>query len=265
MKIMVAGCAGRMGREVLRAVLQSQEHTLASGYVAAGNAITGKDAGELAGLEKAGIAVTSNLQVAIESADAIIDFTAPAFTLMLAREAASRGLAFITGTTGLNDAEQEELEALAQKTVIVQSFNMSPGVNLLASLVEQAAARLDNDYDIEIVEMHHRKKVDAPSGTALLLGMAAARGRKVKLNEVARRGRNGQTGVRPEGEIGFASLRGGEVVGDHTVIFAGPGERIELTHKASSRANYAEGAITAATWTQGKKPGFYSMRDVLGI
>lgn len=266
MKITVAGCGGRMGREVLKALLQHPEHELAAGYVAAGTHLLSKDTGVLAGLEASCISVTSNLPVALEAAEAVIDFTTPAFTLTLAAEAAKRGFALITGTTGLSDDQQDQLEHLAQHAVIVQSFNMSLGVNLLATLVEQVAATLGQDYDIEIMEMHHRKKLDAPSGTALLLGMAAARGRRVKLNEVAKKGRSGVSeAARPEGEIGFASLRGGEVVGDHTVIFAGPGERIELTHKASSRANYAEGAVTAAEWSQGRKPGLYSMRDVLAL
>lgn len=265
MKMMVAGCAGRMGREVLRAVLQRPEHQLAGGYVAAGNTLVSRDAGELAGLERVGLAVTSNLDAALEKAEAIIDFTMPDFTLTLAQQAAERKIALITGTTGLGEAQQEKLEEYARRVPIVQSFNMSLGVNLLAALVERCAGALDNDYDIEIVEMHHRAKRDAPSGTALLLGMAAARGRDVRLNDVARRGRDGITGPRPAGEIGFAALRGGDVVGDHTVIFAGPGERIELTHRAASRANFAEGAVTAAEWSLGKPPGLYSMREVLGF
>jgi 4-hydroxy-tetrahydrodipicolinate reductase len=195
----------------------------------------------------------------------VIDFTAPAATLAHADLAAKFGTALIVGTTGLPASAKAKLKTSAKKTVIVQAPNMSTGVNVLLALTEKLAGVLADDYDIEIVEMHHRHKVDAPSGTALGLGEAAAKGRGVALEKVARRSRDGQVGARPKGEIGFATLRGGDVVGDHTVIFAADGERIEITHKASSREVFARGAVRAAMWAKKKKAGLYSMRDVLGL
>lgn len=265
MKIMVAGCAGRMGREVIRAVGAAADVTLTSGYVLADDRALGRDLGELAGIAATGAVATADLVAAVAVADAIIDFSSPALTLELAALAALEDKILVTGTTGLSDAQQKELEHLADQAAIVQSFNMSMGVNLLAALVEQTAARLNEEFDIEILELHHRHKVDAPSGTALLLGRAAAAGRGVALDEVADKVRSGHTGPRESGHIGFAVLRGGDAVGEHTVIFAGDDERIELAHKSSRREIYAKGAVRAALWAQGKGPGLYSMRDVLGL
>lgn len=264
MKIAVAGCAGRMGREVMKAAVAGG-HELVGGYVSAGDNAVGTDLGLLAGLAPLGIAAVDDPAKAFTPAEAVIDFTRPALTLTLGALAAASNKILVTGTTGFTPAQQAELESHAAKAVIVQSFNMSLGVNLLANLVEKVAATLGTDFDIEILEMHHRQKVDAPSGTALLLGEAAAKGRKVKLAEVATYTREGTTGARPAGEIGFAVLRGGDVVGDHQVMFAGAGERITLSHQSSSRGIYAQGALKAALWAKGRPPGFYSMRDVLGL
>jgi 4-hydroxy-tetrahydrodipicolinate reductase len=189
----------------------------------------------------------------------------PAATLALAELAAKAGTAHIIGTTGLSAEDEKLIAEAAKRTVVVKSGNMSMGVNLLAALVKQVAKTLGEDFDVEVVEMHHNKKIDAPSGTALMLGRAAAQGRGIKLEERSARGRDGVTGARRAGDIGFASLRGGTVVGDHTVIFAGPAERIELTHKAEDRMLFARGAVRAALWARGQKPGLYSMTDVLGL
>jgi len=212
-----------------------------------------------------GVVVTSDAQALFAASDAVIDFTVPAATKAHVALAASTGTALIIGTTGLGDDVRAAITVAAQKTALVQSPNMSVGVNVLLALTEKLAATLGNEYDIDIVEMHHRHKVDAPSGTALGLGEAAAKGRKVALKDVARTTRDGQVGARPSGEIGFATLRGGDVIGDHTVIFAADGERIEVTHKASSREIFARGAVRAAMWAKGKAPGLYTMRDVLGL
>jgi 4-hydroxy-tetrahydrodipicolinate reductase len=264
MKIAVAGCAGRMGREVIKASLAAG-HELVGGCVAAGDKSVGTDLGLLAGLDKIGIKATDDLSAAFSPAEVMIDFSRPALTLTLAALAAASGKTLITGTTGFTPAQQAELEQHVARAIIVQSFNMSLGVNLLANLVEKVAATLGTEFDIEILEMHHRQKIDAPSGTALLLGEAAAKGRDVKLAEVAQYTREGITGARPAGEIGFAVLRGGDVVGDHQVMFAGMGERITLSHQSSNRAIYAQGALKAAAWAKGKPYGFYTMRDVLSL
>lgn len=198
-------------------------------------------------------------------ADVVIDFSRPELTATLVHEAARTGKALVSGTTGLDATAMQLLADASKHAPILWSANMSVGVNLLAALVSQAARSLDSSTDIEIVEMHHRHKVDAPSGTALLLGEAAADGRKVRLQDVAVRARDGHTGARTEGSIGFATLRGGDVVGDHTVIFASEGERVELSHKASNRDVFAAGALRAALWLKNKPHGFYTMRDVLGL
>jgi 4-hydroxy-tetrahydrodipicolinate reductase len=199
------------------------------------------------------------------AADAILDFTVPAATVRLAALAAETHLAHIIGTTGTSAADDGKIAEAATKTAIVKSGNMSLGVNLLAVLTKQVAAALDEEFDIEIFEMHHNKKIDAPSGTALLFGEAAAQGRKISLKDRSARGRDGHTGARRPGDIGFASLRGGTVAGEHQVIFAGPAERIELHHKAEDRMIFARGALRAARWAQGRAPGLYSMLDVLGL
>lgn len=265
MKIGIVGCAGRMGRMVAAEVLATDGVELAGGTEAPGSELIGLDVAELAGAEAAGIKVGGDAKALFRAADVVIDFTQPAATAEHAGLAGGTGCALIVGTTGLEDEHMAALEQAAEKAVVVQAANMSVGVNLLLGLTEQVAGALGDDYDIEILEMHHRHKVDAPSGTALALGQAAAAGRGVDLNRVSQRGRDGNTGPRNPGDIGFAVLRGGDIAGDHTVIFAGDGERIELTHKAGSRSVFARGAVLAALWTAKQKPGLYSMRDVLGL
>jgi 4-hydroxy-tetrahydrodipicolinate reductase len=264
MKIGIVGCAGRMGRMLIQEVLATSGATLAGGTEPTGPGV-GQDLGALVGAKALGIAVTTDTTALFAASDAVIDFTVPAATKIHAELAAASGTALIIGTTGLDDAVRATIAAAAKKTVVIQSPNMSVGVNVLLALTEKLAATLGTDYDIDILEMHHRHKVDAPSGTALGLGEAAAKGRKVNLKDVARASREGQVGARPVGEIGFATLRGGDVVGDHTVVFAADGERIEITHKASSREIFAKGAVRAALWAKGRAPGLYSMRDVLGL
>lgn len=264
MKIGILGCAGRMGRMLIAEVLATPGCALSGGVEPGGPAV-GKDLGTFVGEAPAGVSVTTDTKALFEASDAIIDFTIAAATKMHAGLAAETGTAIVFGTTGLGDSERTAIAEAATKTVIVQSPNMSVGVNVLMALTQKLAATLGTEFDIDIVEMHHRHKVDAPSGTALGLGEAAAKGRGVNLTDVERRTRDGQTGARPAGEIGFATLRGGDVVGDHTVIFAADGERIELTHKASSREIFARGAVRAAVWSIGQPPGLYSMRDVLAL
>ncbi|WP_299437760.1 4-hydroxy-tetrahydrodipicolinate reductase [uncultured Rhodospira sp.] len=265
MRIGIVGCGGRMGRELVRQVLETEGVTLAGGTEKPGGALVGEDVAALAGVPPSGILVTEDPTVLFDAADAVIDFTTPAATLLHATMAAHTGTTLVVGTTGLDDAALSQLGKMARQTRIVQAPNMSVGVNLLFALTRQVAATLGIEYDIEIVEHHHRHKVDAPSGTALGLGRAAAAGRGVDLDAVADRARDGHTGPREDGHIGFAVLRGGDVVGDHTVVFAGPGERIELTHKASDRVIYARGAVRAAQWAADKPNGLYSMADVLGL
>ena len=230
-----------------------------------GHPAIGRDVGDLAGLGALGVAVTDSPEGVFRSAEVVIDFTAPAATQAHAELAARHGVALVVGTTGLAAVHEAALKEAAHKVAIVRAANFSIGVNLLVALSEKVAATLGPDYDIEIVEMHHRHKKDAPSGTALALGEAVAQGRKVALAENAVRGRDGITGERVAGSIGFASLRGGDVVGDHTVIFATEGERVELTHKASHRRIFAKGAVRAALWVKGRPPGLYSMRDVVAL
>ena len=263
-QVTVAGASGRMGRTLIRALQETQDMQLAFALERSGHADLGHDAGTLAGLPTADIPLTDDLVTAASKSDAILDFTSPAASVALSEIAAQARIVHVIGTTGFSDADLARLQAAARHAVIVKSGNMSLGVNLLAALVKEAAKVLPN-YDIEVVEMHHRMKVDAPSGTALLLGEAAAKGRGVSLREHEVRARDGQTGARTDGAIGFASLRGGTVVGDHTVTLAGPHERIELSHRAEDRMIFARGALAAARWGQGKKPGIYAMSDVLGL
>ena len=263
-RIGIVGCGGRMGQMLIAAVLDHGGCQLAGGTERPDSPLVGRDLGVVAGRDPLGLAVGSEALPLFTASDVIIDFTAPTATRAHARLAAASGTALVVGTTGLDATDEELLQTAAARIPVVYAPNYSVGVTLLSMLVERAAAALKNDYDIEIVEMHHRHKVDAPSGTALGLGRAAARGRGVALDDVARKSREGHTGARPVGEIGFATLRGGDVVGDHTVIFAGDGERVELTHKASNRAIFAQGAVRAALWTQGREAGLYSMVDVLG-
>jgi 4-hydroxy-tetrahydrodipicolinate reductase len=251
-----------MGRTLIHAIVAMDGAVLAGAVEAPGSAVIGRDAGELAGLGKNGVTVTSNVEPLLAQADGLLDFTVPAATIALAELTARQGLVHVIGTTGLNGEDEELIEEAGKRAVIVKSGNMSLGVNLLAALVKRVAKTLDDDFDIEILEMHHNKKIDAPSGTALMLGRAAAEGRGI---EHSQRGRDGHTGARCAGDIGFASLRGGSVVGDHTVIFAGPAERIELVHRAEDRMIFARGAVRAALWARGQNPGIYSMVDVLGL
>lgn len=265
MKIGIVGCGGRMGQMLVREVLDTEGVTLVGGTERLGADGVGRDIGSVVGRGELGLAVGCDASELFAAADAVIDFTAPATAVLHAELAAAHGCVLVSGTTGL-DAEQEQaLHAAAQRVAVVRSANMSVGVNLLLALVEKVAATLADDYDIEIVEMHHRHKVDAPSGTALALGKAAAAGRGVALEAVKQAVRDGHTGPRPKGEIGFATLRGGDVVGDHDVVFAADGERLILGHKASSRQVFAKGAVRAARWAHGKPAGLYSMRDVLGL
>jgi 4-hydroxy-tetrahydrodipicolinate reductase len=263
-RVTVAGACGRMGRTLLRAVAEASDMALAFAIERPGHAELGKDAGGLAGLESAGVRLTDDPLSALAGSDAVLDFSAPENSVALSELAAQARIVHVIGTTGISEAQQRRIAASARHAVIVASGNMSLGVNLLAALVREAAKALPN-YDIEIVEMHHRMKVDAPSGTALLLGQAAAEGRGVSLAEHQIRARDGQTGARADGAIGFASLRGGTVVGDHVVTLAGPHERIELAHRAEDRMIFARGALAAARWGQGKKPGLYAMDAVLGF
>jgi 4-hydroxy-tetrahydrodipicolinate reductase len=254
-----------MGRALIHAVAATKGVTLAGAVDAAGSAAIGRDAGELAGLGPNGVTVVSDVAPLLKSADGLIEFTLPAATLVFAELAAAAGIVHVIGTTGHSAEEDATIAEAARRAIIVKSGNMSLGVNLLAALTKRVAKTLGDDYDIEIVEMHHNKKIDAPSGTALLLGRAAADGRGVDLAKRAVRGRDGVTGARHPGDIGFASLRGGTVVGEHTVMFAGPAERIELTHRAEDRMIFARGALHAALWARGKSPGLYSMADVLNL
>ena len=265
LRIVIAGAAGRMGQMLVKAIHATSGCRLVAALERPDSPALGTDAGMLAGIGETGVAITEDALAALAAADALIDFTTPANTVTLAAFAAQARLVHVIGTTGLGEADFARLDAAARHAVIIQSGNMSLGVNLLAALVEKAAAALGADFDVEIAEMHHRNKVDAPSGTALLLGEAAAKGRGVDLDTVADRARDGHTGARARGAIGFASLRGGSVVGDHTVILAGNGERIELRHIAEDRGIFADGALKAALWGWGKPPGYYSMTDVLGL
>ncbi len=265
MRLVVVGAGGRMGRSLVRSVCQMEGVLVSAAVDRENSPFLGQDIGELSEIGPIGVKVEADAEQAFAEADGVLDFTSPAASLAYAKLAAAHGLVHVIGTTGMSADQTDAVATAAQKTPIVKSGNMSLGVNLLANLVRKAAAALDEDFDIEIVEMHHRHKVDAPSGTALLLGEAAAAGRGVQLEDRSVRVRDGHTGPRPEGDIGFATLRGGSVIGDHDVIFAGPFERITLAHHAQDRQIFARGAIKAALWARNKKPGLYSMADVLGL
>lgn len=265
MKIGIVGCAGRMGRMLVQTVVAQEGAELSGGTEHAGSDALGKDPGTVAGCDATGLAIGEDAKALFVASDVVIDFTSPMATVFHAGLAQETGTALVVGTTGMGSDEMAQLSDAAQSTCIVQAGNMSVGVNLLTSLVEQVSATLGTEYDIEVVEMHHRHKVDAPSGTALMLGEAAAAGRDVALSDVACMAREGQVGARPSGEIGFATLRGGGVIGEHAVIFASEGERIELTHKAGDRSLFADGAVRAAIWTNDRAPGLYSMKQVLGL
>ncbi|MCA0431654.1 MAG: 4-hydroxy-tetrahydrodipicolinate reductase [Proteobacteria bacterium] len=265
LKLAIAGAAGRMGRELARIVHGTEGCTLAGGLEAKGSPAVGADYGELIGVGKLGIAISDSPAQVIAAADGIVDFTVPAATLSLLSHTAGQKKIHVIGTTGIDAAGDAAIREAAASTCIIKTGNFSLGVNLLSALVKRAAAALGTEFDIEVLEMHHRNKIDAPSGTALLLGKSAADGREINLKDRSVRVRDGHTGARNTGDIGFATLRGGSVVGDHTVIFAGNGERLELRHVAESRELFARGAVKAALWAKGQKPGLYSMMDVLGL
>jgi 4-hydroxy-tetrahydrodipicolinate reductase len=265
LKVGIVGCAGRMGQMLVRTVAASDRCLVVGGSERSGASVVGKDLGHVAGIDALGVSVTDDAQDLFTHADAVLEFTSPAATVQHAEIAAKRKKIHIIGTTGFEPPQLQALNRAAKHTAIVLAPNMSLGVNLLLRMVEQVARALDADWDVEVLEMHHRGKVDAPSGTALALGRAAAGARDVDLDHVAKRARDGITGARKRGDIGFAVLRAGDSVGEHRVIFAADGERVELAHVATSREIYARGALRAALWAQGKPPGLYSMVDVLGL
>jgi 4-hydroxy-tetrahydrodipicolinate reductase len=264
-RIGVIGCAGRVGRMLIADIVATEGCALAGGVARPGSAALGRDIGELAGLGPVGIAVGDSPEQLLRDSDVGIEFTTPGATAEHAQLAARLGKPLVIGTTGLQGDEEKMLREAATRVPIVWAANTSLGINLLLGLVDQVAARLGADWDIEIIEMHHRGKVDAPSGTALALGRAAAASRGVAFDAVAQRGRDGITGPRPAGAIGFAALRGGDNIGEHHVIFAGIGERLELTHRATDRGIYSKGAVRAALWLVGRPPGLYGMKEVLGL
>jgi 4-hydroxy-tetrahydrodipicolinate reductase len=264
-RIGVVGCGGRMGRMLLGEIAGTEGCAIAGGAEAPSSATIGRDLGELAGIGLLGLTVGGDRAALFAAADVVIDFTVPAASVAHAALAASHGRALVIGTTGLDAAQSQAVKQAARQVPIMWAPNMSLAVTLLIDLVADVARRLGPDYDIEIFEMHHRDKIDAPSGTALALGRAAAEGRGVDLDSVAQRVRDGHTGARRRGDIGFATLRGGDVAGEHTVSFSAVGERLELSHKATSRQVFARGAVTAAKWIVGKPPGLYDMKDVLGL
>jgi 4-hydroxy-tetrahydrodipicolinate reductase len=264
-KVGVVGCAGRMGQMLLKMLISAPGIVVVGGSERKGSIALGQDIGALAGVDPLGISVGDDPSLLFDASDVVVDFTNPTATVSHAQMAARTGCALVIGTTGFDSDQLNSLYRAAQRAPIVLAANMSLGINLLQQVVEEIARILDPEWDIEIVEMHHRAKIDAPSGTALALGEAAARGRGQQLRRIQRRSRDGQVGPRVKGEIGFAALRGGDVVGDHTVIFAADGERVEITHRAASREIFARGAVKSVLWAAGKKPGLYSMRDVLGF
>jgi 4-hydroxy-tetrahydrodipicolinate reductase len=265
MRLIVAGAGGRMGRTLTRVISETKGAVLVGALEAPTSELLGKDAGVLAGLPANGVKLSADLWAMSGEADGILDFTVPAATIANVAIAAERGIVHVIGTTGLSASDEAVIKSVTNRAVVVKSGNMSLGVNLLAALVKRAARSLDPSFDVEVLEMHHRAKVDAPSGTALMLGQAAAEGRGIALETHSARGRDGMTGERRDGDIGFASLRGGTAAGDHSVIFAGQHERLILSHHAEDRTLFAHGALKAALWAQGKSAGLYSMFDVLGI
>lgn len=254
-----------MGQSLVRLIQADAGLSLVGGLEAANSPALGSDLGTLAGMAPLGIPASCDPLELLSQADGVIDFTVPAASVELAAAAAQARMVHVIGTTGFDDDQEAAISAAARHATIIKSGNMSLGVNLLANLVEQAAARLGDDWDIEILDMHHRHKVDAPSGTALLLGQAAAKGRNIELAAHKESGRDGISGAREPGAIGFSALRGGSVIGDHEVILAAESEQIRLTHRAENRDIFARGALRAVRWGSGEKPGLYSMQDVLGL
>ena len=264
-RIAIVGVAGRMGRTLVNAVEQEADASLAGGIVEPGSSLAGADIGELAGVGKRGVIAVDSLASIVDDFDVLIDFTAPKVTLANLAFCAKHGKRIVIGTTGMNDDELAELDSYRDKVAMVFAPNMSVGVNVVLNLLRTAAATLGDDYDVEIIEAHHRHKKDAPSGTALRMGEVVADALGRDLKECAVYGREGFTGERTRKEIGFETIRAGDVVGDHTVLFATEGERIEITHKASSRMTFAKGAMRAALWLKGKAAGLYDMQDVLNL
>ncbi len=263
-KILVVGCAGRMGRRIISVIENSDGVELGAGLDMPGGPYIGLDAGEVAGVGKKNIPISSNISQVVDDCDVIIDFSVPSVSLENFLTAHEKGKAIIIGTTGMSEEHYKTFDAMAKTSRAVIAPNMSVGVNALFKLVSEASKIL-GDYDVEIVEMHHNQKVDAPSGTGVRLASIVAHEMNRDLDKVAKYGRNGKEGVRPKNEIGIMTLRGGDVVGEHTVIFAGLGERVELTHRAGSRDNFATGAVLASKWIVKQQNGIYDMQDVLGL
>jgi 4-hydroxy-tetrahydrodipicolinate reductase len=264
-RIGVVGTAGRMGQMLVREIAATKGAVFGGGTETAGSAALGKDPGELAGSGPTDTRIGSDPAALFAACDIVIDFTVPAASVAHAKLAAATGKALVIGTTGFSAEDERAIAEAATRAAIVKAPNMSLAVNLLMALTERVASALGPDYDIEIFEIHHKHKIDAPSGTALGLGQAAARGREIDLAENAVRARDGHTGARKPGTIGFSVARGGAEIGDHTVMFCGGADRLELTHRAHSRGIYAAGAVRAALWLAGRKPGLYAMKDVLGL
>ena len=263
--LVVTGASGRMGQILVRMLRDSERARLIGAVERPGHAWVGQDVGHAMGGARMAVTVTDDPLPVIANAHAVIDFTTPAATVEFAALAAQARCVHVIGTTGFDEEGLERIAVAARQATVIRAGNMSLGVNLLVQITRQVAAALDEDYDIEVVEAHHNQKVDAPSGTALMLGEAAAEARGVALDNVADRGRDGLTGKRECGHIGFHAIRGGDIVGEHDVIFAGPGERIVLRHVASDRGLFARGALRAALWGIGRAPGEYDMLDVLGL
>jgi 4-hydroxy-tetrahydrodipicolinate reductase len=263
-RLAIAGASGRMGRALIEAVLQSDQHTLAGALDVPGSPALGQDASAFLG-RTSGVCITANLAEGLAHADVLIDFTRPEGTLAHLLACRENGVRAVIGTTGFSPEQKAQVAAHAQHLALVMAPNMGVGINVLLKLLDVAARALDDAYDVEVIEAHHRHKVDAPSGTALALGEAVAKARGQSLKDCAVYAREGHTGERQQGSIGFATIRGGDVVGDHTVLFAGTGERIEITHKSSNRLGYAQGSLRAASFLMSRGPGLYDMQDVLGL
>ena len=265
LKLAIAGAGGRMGRVLTRIITETKGCEIAGGLEAKDSSLVGTDMGVLCGIGALNVLISDDVEAVLSQVDGIIDFTVPAATLALVARTAAHKKIHVIGTTGIDEAGNALIREASKSTTVMKTGNYSLGVNILENIVKKVAAALGEDFDIEVLEMHHKHKIDAPSGTALLLGQAAADGRKINLKQHSVRSRDGVTGARTEGDIGFAALRGGSVIGDHTVMFAGPAERIELSHKAESRDIFAYGAVKAALWCKDQKPGLYNMNDVLGL
>lgn len=264
-KIAVTGAAGRMGKTLVEAISLHSGAELGAAIERPDSPAIGADAGELAGLGKCGVTIVADLNAVINDFDVLVDFTAPVATVANAKTCSAAGKKMIIGTTGCTAQDKAWISEAASRSAICMATNFSTGVNLCFKLLKESAEILGDDYDVEIVEAHHRHKVDSPSGTALSMGEAVAEGLQRDLNKVAIYGREGQVGARPDKEIGFATVRGGDVVGDHTVMFLADGERVEISHKASSRMSFGRGAIRAAVWIAAKDNGLFDMQDVLGL